>query len=207
MTTAIHSHSMTPVGYLIVQDSGGLSLIGSTKKRYFGVDRLPPLIAPDPMIRQEVGEPLVENERLKDALEQLFDLKEVKTPFLQNLMKAIQLRDALQLSGLRLELLFCDVVNDSDAQKRSSAFPTVSEDRPAISSTYGYDVSWPSCTHSAIRQPGVVPGSTVWQERLNERGLLSNYTDAAALREEYLRVYQYPPFDIFLVHKIDVAVG
>jgi hypothetical protein len=64
-------------------------------------------------------------------------------------------------------------------------------------------VSWPNCKHSAILQPGVLQHNQSWRHRCNEWGLLDNYNHAISLREEYLAVYPYPPFDVYLVHKVD----
>ncbi len=61
----------------------------------------------------------------------------------------------------------------------------------------------PTCNHSAILQPGVVPSSQPWRQKLNQFGLLNNYEDAVELRAEYLAIYLYPPFDIYMVHKVE----
>lgn len=194
---------LCPVGYLIVQDATGRLSPTESAGTYYGVDRLPPFITPEPMIREALGEPVLDDSRLYETLDNyLAKAKDGPTPFIPQRDEATSLFMALQPAGIPLELLFCELAFGSTEHERIGAYPQFVEVRPKIVTTYGFDVSWPTCTHSAIRQPGVVPGNANWLCRLNEWGLLSSYEDAARLRSEYLAVYPYPPFDIFLVHSV-----
>jgi hypothetical protein len=98
-----------------------------------------------------------------------------------------------------LELVFCELAWQSGEEERC-AFYQPAKLAATIRVTYGFDVSWPECKHSAILQPGVVPGNAAWRGRLNQYGLLQSYSDAIELRSEYLAAHQHPPFDVFVVH-------
>jgi hypothetical protein len=203
MSSPQQAFNLRPVGYLITQDaSGKLSPTGSAGT-YYGVDRLPPFIAADPAIREALGEPPIDNPELFQAFEDYFTMvKDVPTPFLPRYEEAMSLLLSLGASGIALELVFCELAFGSSEQERTAAYPNVVGDRPNVGITYGFDVSWPACTHSAIRQPGVVPKNENWLRRLNRWGLLCDCEDALRLRSDYLVTYPYPPFDIFLVHSI-----
>ena len=109
----------------------------------------------------------------------------------------MRLLEAFEECGFQFELVHCQLAWKVGEEDRLNAYAT-QEKSPVISLTYGFDVSWPSCTHSAVLQPGVVPSSLLWRRRLNEYGLLRDYESAVELRTEYLAVYPYPPFDIYL---------
>gem|GEM_PF-4831742 len=171
--------------------------------KYFGVDRLPPFITPDSEIRKLLGEPLVEDLRLRNALKEWFDAQGDKNAFIANRDKAFRLLESFQSLGFRLELIYCQIAWQSGEEDRLADYAAVEEPPLVVSHTYGFDVSWPTCNHSAILQPGVVQQNKPWRERLNEWGLLNYYNEAVRLREEYILVYPYRPFDIYLVHKVE----
>jgi hypothetical protein len=197
-------HNTSPLGYLIVL-SGGVR-IHDTSRPYYGVDRLPPIIAPDPAIRDFLGEPLVDDPALKNALDEWMDMvtEPPFTPILRSYERARRLLDSLQ-SLYALELLLCELAWQEGEEDRVCAYPRLEGGRGDVVQTYGYDVSWPGCNHSAIRQPGVVSYDADWMRRLNQWGLLDSYEDAVHLREMYLRCYPYPPFDVFVVHDVGSA--
>lgn len=207
MTYTASPASLTPTGYLILRgpdEAVEHDAQFPKLQRYCGVDRQPTFIAPDPTTRKLVREAPVEDQRLYDALDQWFEFRGGPTAFIPSRIQATRLWTAFQDFGFRLELIFCELAWQEGDRHRLSAYVPLRETRPHISLTYGFDVSWPSCNHSAILQPGVVRSSTVWRAKLNDSGLLENYLDAVRLRDEYLNVYPYPPFDIYLVHKIGV---
>jgi hypothetical protein len=191
-----------PAGYLIVQEAEAARNSNSYFRnfgRYYGVDRLPPFIAPDPAIREMLQEPPITDVRLSEALEEWFDFRSGLTAFIPSHNEAFRLLTTFQSFDFRLELVYCQMAWREGEEERLKAYSPVEGDPPVISMTYGFDVSWPGCNHSAIFQPGIVPTTPSWREKLNERGLLDDYKDAARLRDEYLVVYPCPPFDIFLV--------
>ncbi len=206
MSSQQQTVNLCPVGYLIAQDAAvGLSP-NESAGTYYGVDRQPPFIAPDPIIRMALGEPPLDDSRLFDALDNYFNkVKDAPTPFIVQREVATSLFTSLRPGGVPLELLFCELALESTDEERRGAYPSFVEARPQIRTTYGFDVSWPACTHSAIRQPGLVPKNENWLRRLNKWGLLSRHEDALRLRSEYTVAYPYPPFDIFLVHSVPVV--
>ena len=203
MSSPKQAFNLRPVGYLIAQDASGRLSSTESAGTYYGVDRLPPFIAPDPVIRKAIGEPPVDDPGLFEALDNYFDnIKDAPTPFIPERDEATSLFLALHTADIALELLFCELAFGPSEQERTAAYPEFVGDRPNVGVTYGFDVSWPACTHSAIRQPGIVPKNKNWLTRLNSWGLLCHYEDALRLRSEYLLAYPYPPFDVFLVHSI-----
>jgi hypothetical protein len=196
---------LLPAGYLIVVDAAEYSqntYLKNAGRVYCGVDRRPALIAPDPAIRDELGLPRVQDKDLAEALDQWFDALNPPPAFIRQARTAFRWFDTFVRHGHNLELVFCDLAWSTGEEDRLTRYPAWEEERPATAITYGYDVSWPTANHSAIFQPGVVDRNPSWQSRLNKWGLLDNYVDAAHLREDYLNVYPYPPFDIYIVHKV-----
>jgi hypothetical protein len=196
-------YNLAPAGYLIVQKSARLTdEYGQNFGFYFGVNRLPPFIAPDPEIRKLLGEPPVEDMRLYAVLDEWFDILSGSTAFISSRMRALRLLTAFRTCGFDLELIYCQMAWKEAEEDRLTAYATTEEKAPVVSLTYGFDVSWPNCNHSAIFQPGVVPSSLQWRQKLNPYGLLNEYEDAVQLRAEYIAVYPHPPFDIYLVHQL-----
>ena len=191
-------HSLQPAGFLIVEDARAVQARSGVN--YHGVDRRPPLYAPDDSIRIRLGEPFVTDPRLHSALDQYFDAICNPTPFIGDYEAATSLFESLCSFDYALELLYCEVAWTTEEEETPRRYP-VSLLPGRSSLTYGFDVSWPSANHSAIFQPGVVPGNPKWLQKLNEWGLLNDYDDAVLLREEYLAVYPNPPFEVFLVHR------
>lgn len=203
-------HSLAPAGYLILEESEQARLTNEYRRAfgpYFGVDRLPPLLPPEATVRQALGEPPVQDMRLYAVLEEWFEAPFGNTAFIPGRSQALRLLKAFQACGLQLELVYCELAWNEGEEDRVNAYAKVQETTPVISLTYGFDVSWPSCDHSAILQPGVVPSSLSWRQRLNQYGLLNDYESAAELRTEYLAAYPYPPFDIYAVHKVGAVQG
>jgi hypothetical protein len=198
-------HNLTPAGYLVLQESEQAMLTNEYRRDfgpYSGVDRLPPFAAPEAAIRQALGEPPVQDVRLYAALEEWFDARFGNTAFIPSRSQALRLLNAFQVCGFQFELVYCELAWKKGEEQRLNDYEKTSEKPPVVSLTYGLDVSWPSCNHSAILQPGVVPSSLPWRQRLNQNGLLNDYEDAAQLRAEYLAVYPNPPFDIYVVHRV-----
>jgi hypothetical protein len=196
----INEPNLLPVGYLIVEATALQIQPGG--QTYQGVDRLPHFVPPEPEIREYFREPLVKDKRLYRALDEWFATRDGPIAFIPSAKQALRLFDTFVSYGYGLELLFCHLAWQPGEEGRVAAYRPVAEVPTSFAITYGFDVSWPAATHSAIYQPGVVPENPGWLKRLNEWGLLSTYEDAKQLREEYLAVYPYPPFDIYLVHKV-----
>ena len=199
------SYNFAPAGYLILQESEQARLTNEYRRNfgpYSGVDRLPPLFPPETAIRQALGEPPIQDVRLYAALEEWFDARFGNTAFIPGRSQALQLLKAFQTCGFQFELVYCQLAWKEGEEERLNAYATTDEKPPVVSLTYGFDVSWPSCNHSAILQPGVVPSSLPWRQKQNQYGLLNDFEDAAELRAEYLAVYPYPLFDIYVVHKV-----
>jgi hypothetical protein len=204
MNNTTFRFQLAPAGYLIVQDSEDARLSNPYREKfgvYYGVDRLPPFIAPDPAIRALLGQAPVVDPVLKDALHQWFESRSGETAFIRNGQRALDLLNVFRTRGFRLELLFCELACGEGEEERVSAYGSLEGARLPMSLQYGFDVSWPGCNHSAIIQPGIVPNSACWRGKLNEYGLLSDYDDGLGLRSAYLAIYPNPPFDIFLVSK------
>ncbi len=194
--------TLVPAGYLIVTRVPGIAMQFPANHRlrwYRGVDRLPPQLFPDPTVagihHREI--------ELIAAVEEWHSLHSDLTAFVANWQRADTLFDVLQSLIGECELLYCEVAIRISEGGRRKDYPPVVGGAPFTQSTFGYDVSWPGCNHSAIAQPGVVPDNANWLHALNERGLLDEFDDALRLRDEYLRVYPHPPFDIFLVQGVE----
>lgn len=199
------AHALAPVGYLILQEAEQAMLNNDYRLAfgpYFGVDRLPPLLPPEHTVRQALGEPPVQDMRLFAALEEWFQVPVDHTAFIPSNSQALRLLKAFQACGFQFERVYCQFAWKKGEENRLDSYTKMEETTPVVSLTYGFDVSWPNCKHSAILQPGVVPTSLAWRKRLNQYGLLNDYESAAELRAEYLAVYPYPPFDIYVVHKV-----
>lgn len=125
------------------------------------------------------------------------------TAFIPSRSQVSRIIKNFEACGLQFELIFCQLAWRAGEESRLNAYARTDEQLQEASFTYGLDVSWPSCNHSAILQPGVVPTSPAWRQKLNQYGLLNDFEEAAKLRSEYLAMYPYPPFDIYLVHKIE----
>jgi hypothetical protein len=197
--------NLTPAGYLILQEAEQARLANKYRRDfgpYSGVDRLPPLFPPEPAIRKSLGEPPVQDMRLYAAMEEWFDARFGNTAFIPNRSQALRLLNVFKVCGLQFEPVYCQLAWGESEACRQNDYALTDEKPPVISLTYGFDVSWPSCNHSAILQPGVVTHSSPWRQNLNQYGLLDKYEDAVQLRAEYLAIYPYPPFDVFVVHKV-----
>jgi hypothetical protein len=199
------SINLAVAGFLILQDCDEARLSDEYRQAfgsYCGVDRLPHLFPSDPVIRQMIGEPAIQDTRLAGTIDEWFDSSFGNTAFIAHHNQAIRLFDAFKSFGFRFELVCCQLAWREGENKRLSDYPKTEERFPQVSGTYGFDVSWPTCNHSAIFQPGIVPTTLSWKQKLNPYGLLNDYKDAAMLRDDYLAIYPHPPFDIFLVHKV-----
>src|SRR5262249_60912602 len=126
---------------------------------YCGVDRLPLLLPPERTLRQALGEPPVQDARLYAAVEEWFEAPFENTAFIPGRSQVLRLLNAFQACGFRFELVYCQLAWKKGEEDRLNAYAKTEEATPAISLTYGFDVSWPNCNHSAILQPGVVPSS------------------------------------------------
>lgn len=205
MTESIKYYRLFPAGYLITEDWQDLRRSNEYYRNfgpYYGVDRRPQLIAPDDTLRRLLGVPAVTDMRLRAALEEWFDCHPPATAFITDEAHAVRLCETLRSFGYRLELLYCQLALKNDEEDRLAAYKKVEGPVPVFQTTFGFDVSWPLCNHSAILQPGVVPSSASWRSRLNQYGLLDNYADALELRKEYLTVQPELPFDIYFVHRV-----
>jgi len=196
-------YNLTPVGYLLLQDAE-LARSSNDYNRalglYCGVDRLPAFTDIDRHCLPKttaMGQAAIE----KVATE-WYDARSGATAFLANPVQASDLIKGFHAVGIALDLVYCQLAWRLGQENTLKQYTLDDSGPPRIALTYGFDVSWPTCNHSAIRQPGVVPTNPMWRSRLNEWGVLNNYEDAEELRKEYLEVYPYPPFDIFLVHKV-----
>jgi hypothetical protein len=199
----IAAFRLYPAGFLLVMKPNDPMECSEHRRSfggYYGVDRLPLFFPPDPEIRRAIGEPVIENEALASLLQEWFDSGHQNTAFITHCDQAIRMLTSFRGFGFDLELIYCQIALQSDEKTRLGDYDAIEETDPRSYQAYGFDVSWPSCDHSAILQPGVVPSRPDWRARLNNFGLLSQYDDAYILREEYLRVYPAPPFDIYLVH-------
>jgi hypothetical protein len=197
-------------GYLILQDCETARLSIEYRRAfgpYCGVDRLPPLLPPDPVACPASGDAPVPDARLGAAVAEWLDSRFANTAFIPTRRQALPLLRAFQGHGLRFELVYCQLAWQPGEEERLNSYASTNDQVAAEAITYGFDVSWPTCNHSAILQPGVVPASAAWRAKLNRYGLLTNYEDAAALRREYLAVYPYPPFDIYVVHGMSLDQG
>lgn len=199
------SYNLAAAGYLILQESEQARLTNEYRRSfgpYFGVDRLPPFLPPETAIRRTLGEPPIQDIRLYTALEEWCDARFGNTAFISARSQAVRLLTAFQACGFQFEFVYAELAWKDGEEERLKAYAMTGEETPVFSLTYGFDVSWPSCNHSAILQPGVVPSSLAWRQKLNQYGLLNDYEDAVQLRDEYLTVYPYPPFDIYVVRKV-----
>ncbi len=204
MNSALNSYNLTPAGYLIVQAPKQAMHANECLKEavpYFGVDRLPPFIAPDLEIRQLLGKPVIRDEHARRALERWFEIQESINSFIPNQRLALQLQRDLQGLGYELELIYCQLAWQKGDEDRVAIYAETESTPPNVTIAYGFDVSWPNCNHSAIIQPGIVGSEISWRKKLNAYGLLASYEDAVRLRQDYIASYPYPPFDIYLVHK------
>lgn len=195
---------LSPTGYLIVRDAN--EFMGSNERnqqfgRYCGVDRLPPFSELNSGIPENTGATPVEND-LKLAIEEWCNLHSNKSAFIPSYQRAAHLFKNFCGLGFKFELIFCQLAFSPTEMAHVSSYSPVEIGSKSLLVPYGFDVSWPSCNHSAILQPGIVPESTRWRTKLNENGLLITYGAAVQLRNEYLSVYPYPPFDIFLVQGV-----
>jgi hypothetical protein len=207
MSEILGSLNLTAAGFLLLQDPDEARLANEYRRRfgrYYGVDRLPPLFSPDATIRQALGEAPVQDLPLARAIEEWLDARFGNTAFIPGRSQALRLFNVLRGFGLRLELVYCHLAWKVGQEGRLNAYSAADESSPVISLTYGFDVSWPRCNHSAILQPPVVTSTMAWRKKLNEYGLLNDYADAVKLRDDYLLAYPYPPFDIYLVHKLEL---
>jgi hypothetical protein len=198
-------YNVSPAGYLLLREVDDAATGDAYRKNfgpYAGVDRLPSFFPPDATIRQAIGEPPIHDIRLHASLEEWFGSRFGNTAFISGREQAFRLFMAFGSFGFRLELASCQLAWVEGEEERLKSYGPTDEASPVVSQTYGFDISWPTCNHSAILQPGVVPSSQAWRSKLNEHGLLDRYEDASRLRQEYLVTYPYPPFDIYLVRKV-----
>ncbi|GAC1475365.1 MAG: hypothetical protein NVSMB9_27730 [Isosphaeraceae bacterium] len=194
-----------PAGYLILQDAEAARDRNSYHQEfglYCGVDRQ--FVYPS-----RDGIDLATSDHFTiDGLEQIvsdfWDKQTNFTAFLADFGTALSFYHQIRTYLERIELVYCDLAITSGEEDRLDAYEETSRPDDRIILMYGFDVSWPWANHSAIIQPGVVPDNPTWKGRLNRWGLLDSFEDALTLRKEYLEVYPYPPFDIYLVHKLNI---
>jgi len=170
--------------------------------RYYGVDRLPPVSEFDMSPNPTSDPSFTRDLRMLMTARAWSKSRKTDSAFITQPERAIELSSILRLQGFRLEVVSAQLAWTNDEDDRERAYGAVEGLMPKVVMNYGFDVSWPTCNHSAIIQPGVVPGNEQWRCKLNEYGLLHNYETAAALRDLYLSKYPYPPFDIYLVQKV-----
>src|SRR5437762_616756 len=106
------SYRLAPAGYLILQEPEQARLSNEYRRAfgpYFGVDRLPPLLAPEDAVREALGEPLVQDMRLYAALDEWFDAPYGNTAFISSRSQALRLLMAFQACGFQFELVFCQL--------------------------------------------------------------------------------------------------
>jgi len=187
----------TSVGYLIVEQLTA-ELLRSRDVPYHGLDRLPQFEPADQNVRAYWRLEPLEDTALANAIEEFSDKLWSGCVFFARHEEASTSLNSLKRAGMSLEILFCELAWSDNEVSRLNSYPA-SVDPPACTSMrcLGYDVSWPGANHSAILQPGVIDKSIPWKQKLNEWGLLNFYSQAAEIREEYLRIYPNPPFDIF----------
>lgn len=130
---------LLPVGYLIVEEVEHQPQ--APRPKYYGVDRLPPLIAPQREIREYFGEPPVEDKQLYQALDEWFDTLAGPVAFIPSAKKAFDLFDAFVSYGHGLELLFCHMAWQPGEEDRVGAYRSLDQGPPAFAATYGFDVS------------------------------------------------------------------
>jgi hypothetical protein len=198
---------LSAAGYLLLTNAANSSAAvenRGTTDPYAGVDRIPPLIALDDIARQKSRNFGGHDVSLGTVIDEWLDSRFGNTAFIPSHARSLQLLDAFESFGWPLDLVFCQVAWNESKTSNVHLYGPADEVPPVISVTYGFDVSWPTCNHSAIRQPGIVPTSLTWRKRLNQFGLLTDYEEADVLRNEYLVAYPYPPFEIYLVHKVAV---
>lgn len=198
-------HNLVPAGYVILRGAQEAGLSDDYRRAfgcYSGVDRLPMLLPTDAVIREVLGEPPVQDASLAATIEQWLDSRFGNTAFISSRDQALRLLKSFRACGFNFELAYCELAWAKGEEDRLTAYATIDDGPPVDSEMCGFDVSWPTCNHSAILQPGIVPSSPVWRARLNQYGLLKEYEDAVTLRDEYLVLYPYPPFDIYIVHNL-----
>jgi hypothetical protein len=197
-------YTVTPLGYLIVERCDRLTAPGydQTFASYYGVDREPYFIAPNESIRLALGEPLVEDSELHNALQIWYNMQLDRAYFFTRFNFAIELMRRFRSHAYDVELIFCHLAWSPPEKDRVINYPPFEDNAPQIGEIYGFDVSWPNCKHSAIKQPGIIAENPSWQGRLNRWGLLDTYESAVELRAAYLAVYPYPPFDVFQVSSV-----
>jgi len=200
------SFALKPAGYLIVEDVRAVRR--AFKTNYHGIDRLPKMYHADVWYKRVYENPEGSDRRLDDALLALEEVAGPNAAFIAEYSAALRLLQTFRNLNYVFELLYCDVAH-AENENYVEVYPANSSHAGA-SLTLGFDICWPTANHSAIFQPGVVPrfsdekpGDPHWREKLNKWGLLDDYQDATRLRDEYLAVYPYPPFDIFLVNKVE----
>jgi hypothetical protein len=199
------TYKLTPAGYLIlmtVADARDSNEYGRAFGTYAGVDRLPGVPPPDPTSEELIRSGYPDLPGCRELIDAWLWARCEASSFICDHEKARKFRDGFESYGLVFELAYCELAWKTGEEDRLQTYDPVTGKKPEISETYGFDVSWPSCTHSAILQPGIVPNSPNWRERLNQHGLLDDYELAIQLREEYLRIYPHPPFDVYLVHGV-----
>jgi hypothetical protein len=197
--------NLNPAGYLLLQNPEVARRSNTYRENfgvYSGVDRIPPILPPPKTASEYLGTAPFRADELHAAREQWLDSRFGNTAFIPSRDIASRLLMAFRSFGYQLELVFCDLAWTKGEESRLGSYPVFDDGLPADSLTLGFDISWPTCNHSAILQPGIVPGNPAWRSRLNTFGLLDDYGDATTLRDEYLIVYPYPPMDIYLVKRV-----
>lgn len=209
------------VGFLIVVRPEAFSLSSEwvysispwTKQfgPYYGVDRVAPLCCPKMDFWKHFSLPLESLSSLSIAVCEHVD-SHPSHDFIQDWALCKRVIDDLDPNLKFLEILFCETIWESRAKTVFGSVVECSETRL----TYGYDMSWPNCNHSAIFQPiSKEPAFEIetnlprlrWQRRLpshvlNEFGLFACIDEAITFQNQMNR--EMNPFDffVFLVHSI-----
>jgi len=194
-------HFALPVGYLvaikteIVQAS---SSWGKSFGPYLGVDRLPPYACPELEFWSLTGCSSAQVAKALMVLDTHFPEPKLSA-FISDLQVVKTLLNEIDPDGRLFEILFCETLVLAEDSPPTYYQPVVL-DKVKHACFYGYDVSWPTCNHSAIFQPAKARTRRIPSSDLNQFGLLSEFGQALDLRNLYLQEYPYPPFDVFRVH-------
>jgi hypothetical protein len=173
------------LGYLLADPNRYLYDVPD--RLYFGIDREPYFIAPNPLIREEMGIPLETNKKKVELLTKWFDNSFRRGSFFDSYEAAVSLQKNFLDVGEALDLIVCEIWLEGLMKPLPIELLPPTQP-PSGYIIYGFDVSWPTGSFdSRLRQPSFLSDEPSWIKKLNEYGLLSNLEDAKAFRNAYLK--------------------
>lgn len=152
---------------------------------YYGIDREPYFISPNPDIRKALNLPLETNEKRALAISK-WEYEIDRRGYIDTFEVARLLQEVFSSFNETISTIMC-LVWLKGLMETLPIELLPSQQVPQGYIFYGFDVSWPvSSYHSGIFQPNFLKHNPAWLTKLNKYGLIANIEDAKNFRDSFV---------------------